>query len=42
LSEQDIKNIRKLAKEDDVFDVLGSSVAPTIEGHKFVKKSILL
>ena len=42
MSEQDIKNIRKLAKEEDVFDVLGSSVAPTIEGHKFVKKSILL
>ena len=31
-----------MAKEEDVFDVLGASVAPTIEGHKFVKKSILL
>ena len=42
LSEQDIKNIRKLAKEEDVFDVLGASIAPTIEGAKYVKKSILL
>lgn len=42
LSEQDIKNIRKLAKEADVFDVLGASVAPTIHGYKDVKKSILL
>jgi len=42
LSEQDIKNIRKLAKESDVFDVLGASVAPTIHGYKDVKKSILL
>ena len=42
LSEQDIKNIRKLSKEEDVFDVLGASVAPTIEGYKHVKKSILL
>ena len=42
MSEQDIKNIRKLAKEEDVFDVLGASIAPTIEGAKYVKKSILL
>jgi len=42
LSEQDIKNIRKLSKETDIFDVLGASVAPTIEGHKYVKKAILL
>ena len=42
MSEQDIKNIRKLSKDEDVFEVLGASIAPTIEGHKFVKKSILL
>lgn len=42
LSEQDIKNIRNLSKDGDVFDILGQSIAPTIEGHKFVKKSILL
>jgi len=42
LSEQDIKNIRSLSKEEDVFEVLGQSIAPTIEGHKYVKKSILL
>ena len=42
LSEQDIKNIRKMAKEEDVFEILGGAIAPTIEGHKYVKKSILL
>ena len=42
LSEQDIKNIRKMSKERDVFDVLGASIAPTIHGYKDVKKSILL
>ena len=42
LSEQDIKNIRKLSKDEDVFNVLGASIAPTIEGYPFVKKSILL
>ena len=42
MSEQDIKQIRKLAKDDDVFNILGESVAPSIEGHLNVKRSILL
>lgn len=46
MSETDIKNIRGIAKkhgEDDaLFDILGGSIAPTIEGHLEVKKSILL
>ena len=42
LSEQDLKNIRKLAKDKDVFNILGESVAPSIEGCLNVKKSILL
>lgn len=42
MSEQDIKNIRKLAKEKDIFNILGESVAPSIEGALMVKKSILL
>lgn len=42
MSEQDIKNIRKLAKDKDIFGVLGESIAPSIEGALNVKKSILL
>lgn len=42
MSEQDIKNIRKLAKEKDVFSILGESIAPSIEGSLNVKKSLLL
>ena len=42
LSEKDISNFRKLSKQDDLFDVLGSSIAPSIEGNLTVKKSILL
>ena len=42
LSEADLKNIKKLAKDKDVFNVLGESIAPSIEGHLNVKKSILL
>jgi DNA replication licensing factor MCM3 len=42
LSEQDLKNIRKLAKDKDIFGVLGESIAPSIEGALNVKKAILL
>ena len=42
MSEQDIKNIKKLAKDKDIFGILGESIAPSIEGALNVKKSILL
>jgi DNA replicative helicase MCM subunit Mcm2 (Cdc46/Mcm family) len=42
LNETDIKNIRKIAKEKELFDMLGHSVASTIEGNLHVKKAILL
>ena len=42
LSEHDIKNIRALKNDAKLFDILGASVAPTIEGALEVKKSILL
>ena len=42
LSEHDVKNIRALKNNDKLFDILGSSIAPTIEGSLEVKKSILL
>lgn len=42
LNESDIKAIRKIAKEEKLFDLLGNSVASTIEGNLHVKKAILL
>jgi DNA replication licensing factor MCM3 len=42
LNENDIKNIRKISKEGDLFDLLGNSFASTIEGNLHVKKAILL
>lgn len=42
MSDTDIKNIKKLSKEKDLFDILGGSVASSIEGHQAVKKAILL
>ena len=37
LNEADIKNIRKISKEENLFDLLGYSVASTIEGNLHVK-----
>ncbi|CAI4228766.1 unnamed protein product [Auanema sp. JU1783] len=38
---EDIKNIRKLSKKRDVFELLARSLAPSICGHEEVKKAIL-
>ena len=32
LSETDIKNIRQMAKKEDILDILGRSIGPSIEG----------
>jgi len=42
LDENDIKNIKKVAKDKDVFDILGSSVASSIHGNESIKKALLL
>jgi DNA replication licensing factor MCM3 len=42
LTDNDIKNIKKLSKEKDLFSVLGGSVASSIHGNENVKKAILL
>lgn len=42
LTPQDIKNIRALAKDPNVFNIIGSSLAPSIYGHEYIKRSILL
>jgi DNA replication licensing factor MCM3 len=42
ISEQDIKNIKALAKNENCFEVLGNSIAPTIFGSQQVKKALLL
>jgi hypothetical protein len=39
---QDIKNIEALAAEPDVLDQLAASLAPSIYGHKVIKKGLLM
>lgn len=38
----DIRNINKIAKSKRVFELLSQSLAPSIYGHDYIKKAILL
>ena len=44
MSETDLREIKKFAKKkpEELFNMLGESIAPSIEGHLNVKKAILL
>ncbi|XP_059440284.1 DNA replication licensing factor MCM3 isoform X1 [Corylus avellana] len=41
-SPEDLKNIKKIAERDDSFDLLGNSLAPSIYGHSWIKKAVIL
>ena len=42
LSDLDIRNINRIAREPDVFQLLASSLAPSIYGLEYVKQAVLL
>lgn len=42
ITDTDIRNINKVAKKKNVFDLLSTSLAPSIHGHDYIKKAILL
>ena len=42
MNPEDIKNIKEVAKREDWFEILAASIAPTIQGHRNIKKSVLL
>ncbi|OVA03634.1 Mini-chromosome maintenance [Macleaya cordata] len=39
---EDIQHIRAVAARDDAFELLGSSLAPSIYGHSWIKKAVIL
>lgn len=42
ITDTDIRNINKISKQRRVFDLLSQSLAPSIYGHDYIKKAILL
>lgn len=42
LTDTDIRNINKIGKKKNVFELLSKSLAPSIHGHDYIKKAILL
>ncbi|KAI5295418.1 MCM DNA helicase complex subunit [Ascosphaera acerosa] len=42
ITDTDVRNINKLAKRKNVFELLSQSLAPSIYGHEYIKKAILL
>lgn len=42
ITDTDIRNINKISKQKKVFDMLSQSLAPSIYGHDYIKKAILL
>lgn len=39
---EDIQKIQEISKRKDAFKLLSSSIAPSIYGHSYIKKAILL
>ncbi|KAJ9565471.1 hypothetical protein OSB04_001437 [Centaurea solstitialis] len=41
-SSEDIKKIKQIAERDDTFELLSRSLAPSIYGHSWIKKAVIL
>lgn len=42
ITDTDLRNINKIAKKRNLFELLSQSLAPSIYGHDYIKKAILL
>ncbi len=42
LTEVDIKNIRKISTRKDLLHLMANSIAPSIQGHEYIKRSLVL
>lgn len=42
ISGEDIRHIKEVSQRHNVFEILSSSLAPSIYGHKYIKKALIL
>ena len=42
MTPMDLKEIKRISSREDAFDLLSRSLAPSIFGHKYIKKALLL
>ncbi|KAJ9605548.1 MCM DNA helicase complex subunit [Cladophialophora chaetospira] len=42
ITDQDVRNINKMSRKAEIFDLLSQSLAPSIYGHDYIKKAIFL
>ena len=42
VTDTDVRNINKMSKRKNIFELLAQSLAPSIYGHDYIKKAILL
>ena len=42
VTEKDEQNIKQIASDPQVFEILSNSIAPSIWGHSYIKKAVLL
>lgn len=42
MTDADVVEIKKLGKKKNIFEMLALSLAPSIFGHEYIKKAVLL
>lgn len=42
MTDADVAEIKKIGKKKKVFELLSTSLAPSIFGHEYIKKAVLL
>lgn len=42
ITDTDIRNIHEISRKKNIFEILSQSLAPSIWGHEYIKKAVLM